>query len=82
MKPQGNDLNMVLRVIGMAIKKNGILKIGRAGFLDSAKPSVRAQEGHTEALPWSDKFVEDVKRTLVACQVSLTNIPKPCISRS
>ena len=71
-KPQGNDLAMVTRIIGLAIKKNGIFKIGRAGFLDAAKPSAQVGEGHTsQTLPWSDKFVDDVKRTLTACQVRL-----------
>ena len=67
-KPTGNDLIRVLRVLGMAIKKNGVMKIGRKGFLNAAKPSHLAAAGETTSLSWNDKFVDDVSRTLVACK--------------
>lgn len=47
-----------------------VLAIGvKSGFkLDSAKPSVRAQQSQG-AVPWNDAFVDEVKRALVACKV-------------
>lgn len=49
-----------------------VLVIGvKSGFkLDCAKPSVRAQQNQ-KAVPWSDMFVDEVKRALVACKVFL-----------
>ena len=45
------------------------------GFFDNVKPSKLAAEGITtfkgKSIPWNDGFVEDVKRTMVACQIFL-----------
>ncbi|KAI9833920.1 MAG: hypothetical protein M1819_003429 [Sarea resinae] len=71
--PSGNDLGKVIKIISMAIKKNGIWKFGRSGFLDAAKPTVLAAEGVTtfrnKPIDWTDAFVQDVGRTFVACQI-------------
>jgi hypothetical protein len=44
-------------------------------FWDSAKPSVLAAKGTAEykgrPIPWDDKLVDDVRRTLKACTVFL-----------
>ncbi|KZF20928.1 PTR2-domain-containing protein [Xylona heveae TC161] len=70
--PQGSELGNVLRVIGMAIKKNGFWKIGRKGFLSAAKPSrINADGAIGKQVPWTDGFVDDVSRTLEACQIFL-----------
>ena len=70
-KPGGNDLANVMNILGIAIKKNGFWRIGRKGYLDVAKPSHMAATGQPVTTKWNDKFVDDVKRTLVACQVSI-----------
>ena len=75
-KPGGNDLANVMSVLGIAIKKNGIWRIGRTGYLDVAKPSHMAAAGGPVTNKWNDKFVDDVKRTIVACQVSLFEAPR------
>ena len=69
--PQGTVINDAFKVIGTAIRKNGFRKFGRKGYLDAAKPSTLAAAGNTSPVPWDDTFVEDVGRTLVACQVFL-----------
>jgi dipeptide/tripeptide permease len=66
-KPTGNELTKVAGVIRAAIKQNGIMKLGSKNFLDAAKPSVSGNS----AVGWNDKFVDDIKRTLVACQIFL-----------
>ncbi|KII83949.1 hypothetical protein PLICRDRAFT_432976 [Plicaturopsis crispa FD-325 SS-3] len=63
--PQGSELTNVFKVIGHAIKENGWHKFD----LDAAKPSRLASKGISVA--WNDGFVEDVRRTLVACQIFL-----------
>lgn len=67
--PQGSQLENVFRIVGIATKRNGIMKLGRTGFLDAAKPSKLAAEGYDKEVPWTDKFVEDVGRTFYACQI-------------
>jgi len=72
--PSGSDLPNVIKIVGIALKKNG-LKIGRQGFWDAAKPSFLAEQGITsfksKPIDWSDSFVEDVGRTVKACQIFL-----------
>ncbi|KII83937.1 hypothetical protein PLICRDRAFT_432549 [Plicaturopsis crispa FD-325 SS-3] len=60
--PQGSELANTFRVIGISLKE-------RKFNLDAAKPSRLASKGIS--VPWSDGFVEDVRRTLVACQIFL-----------
>ena len=58
----------------MGIKKNGLRNFGRKGYFDVAKPSNLAAQtsgSETKTVPWTDSFVDDVGRTLVACQVFL-----------
>jgi len=63
--PGGSDLLNCFKVLGICLKK-GILKVGRHGFWESAKPSVIAARGETINVPWDDQFVEDVRRTFQA----------------
>ncbi|KAI5841498.1 MFS peptide transporter, partial [Morchella snyderi] len=44
------------------------LRHGR-GNMDAAKSAYREEYGVTQALPWTDLFVEELKRALVACRV-------------
>ncbi|KAF7948049.1 hypothetical protein EAE96_009117 [Botrytis aclada] len=74
--PQGSDLGKFFRVIGTSLRRNGLKKFGRKGYLDAAKPSVLAAEGITgehngKPVDWDDNFVEDVKRSLEACTIFL-----------
>jgi dipeptide/tripeptide permease len=73
--PGGSELSNFFKVIGISIRKNGIRKIGSKGFLDIAKPSNLADQGITsikgKQITWTDGFVEDVRRTLEACQIFL-----------
>ncbi|CZR64647.1 related to peptide transport protein [Phialocephala subalpina] len=73
--PGGSDLGKFLRVIGTCFKRNGLKNFGQAKFLDAAKPSVLASQGITtlsgKSISWNDGFVEDVRRTLEACQIFL-----------
>lgn len=39
--------------------------------LDQAKPSLQARGGRQGMLPWNDKFVDELKASLVACKVCL-----------
>lgn len=57
-------------VIRVAMKRNGWKGLGRAGYLNAARPSVMEVEGYTAAnVTWTDGFVEDVSRTLDACLI-------------
>jgi POT family proton-dependent oligopeptide transporter len=58
--PQGSVITDAFKVIWMMIK-------GRN--MDAAKPSHHAAAGKTTVLKWDDHFVEEVKRSLVACKV-------------
>ena len=75
-KPSGrNQLVQFFRVIGTAFKRGGFKKFGRKGFWDGAKPSVLAAQGIIslggKPITWNDGFVEDVRRTIEACQIFL-----------
>ncbi|EFY87544.1 oligopeptide transporter, putative [Metarhizium acridum CQMa 102] len=65
-KPGGSDLPNVLRAIGHGMADGGIFRIGRAGWWENAKPSVRAQKGLSPETHYSDEFVVDVQRTMQA----------------
>lgn len=71
--PGGNQLVDFFKVVGYAIKRAGIKGFGGRGFFDRVKPSALAAEGVTtirgKPIPWSDVFVEDVFRTLEACEI-------------
>lgn len=55
-------------IIPMAFKAMwiGIMNKGR---MDAAKPSWQDQNGRKYQTPWSDNFIDEVKRGLVACRV-------------
>ncbi|KAI1197974.1 hypothetical protein F5X97DRAFT_323978 [Nemania serpens] len=67
--PGGSDLGNVFRVLGDIFAHGGLKKIGRAGFWDLGKPSVRRDAGSTKEYPYDDLFVHDVKRTFQACAI-------------
>ncbi|PSN69745.1 putative MFS peptide transporter Ptr2 [Corynespora cassiicola Philippines] len=58
--PQGSVVTDAFRVIGVMIKNRK---------MDAAKPSYQAAMGREVTNRWDDKFVDEVKRALVACQV-------------
>ncbi|KAJ9130966.1 Major facilitator superfamily transporter peptide [Pleurostoma richardsiae] len=65
-KPGGSDLPNVFVVLGNCLRRGGILRIGRKGWWESAKPSVQAAKGLPVTTRYNDQFVEDVKRTVQA----------------
>ncbi|KAG6081403.1 hypothetical protein E4U16_007502 [Claviceps sp. LM84 group G4] len=65
-KPGGSDLPNVLRAIGHCLSGGGIFRIGRQGWWDPAKPSVRAERGLSPETRYTDAFVVDVQRTMQA----------------
>ncbi|KAJ8125857.1 hypothetical protein O1611_g7781 [Lasiodiplodia mahajangana] len=67
--PGGSDLGNVFKVLGDIFAHGGIKKIGRAGFWDLGKPSVRRAAGSTKEYKYDDTFVSDVKRTFQACAI-------------
>ncbi|KOS22354.1 Peptide transporter PTR2 [Escovopsis weberi] len=58
--PQGSVITDAFKAIGMMIS---------ARNTDAAKPSWRAANGKTRAVPWNDHFVDELKRALIACKV-------------
>ncbi|EEA28837.1 MFS peptide transporter, putative [Talaromyces marneffei ATCC 18224] len=64
--PSGSDLTSAFKIVGTALKRSKF-QFWKKGFWDSAKPSVLAQQGIT--VSWSDKLVDDVKRTIDACHI-------------
>ncbi|KAI1133705.1 hypothetical protein F5Y10DRAFT_3762 [Nemania abortiva] len=69
--PGGSDLGNVFKVLGDIFAHGGLKKIGRAGFWDIGKPSVRRAAGSTKEYAYDDNFVADVKRTFQACAIFL-----------
>ncbi|KAK3936806.1 putative peptide transporter ptr2 protein [Diplogelasinospora grovesii] len=67
----GSDLGNVFKVLGDCIRHGGITSIGRSGFWEQGKPSVRAAAGSTKAYGYDDQFVNDVRRTFQACGIFL-----------
>ncbi|KAK4216506.1 POT family-domain-containing protein [Rhypophila decipiens] len=66
--PGGSDLPNVFRILGICFRRGGIMKVGRHGFWEAAKPSnIRAAglEGVYKTR-WNDQFVDDVRRTFQA----------------
>jgi POT family proton-dependent oligopeptide transporter len=58
--PQGSVITDAFRVIWQMIK---------ARNMDAPKPSYQAGLGNAISNKWDDKFVDEVKRALIACQV-------------
>lgn len=69
--PGGSDLGNVFRVLGDIFANGGLKKVGRKGFWDIGKPSVRAAAGSTKEYGYDDQFVDDVRRTFQACGIFL-----------
>ena len=75
---KGSELSRFFSIITTAIRRNGG-KLWAANFWDAAKPSVwgaryGANTGETNpasSTPWTDKHVEEVRRTVSACQIFL-----------
>ncbi|KAL7894086.1 hypothetical protein HDV63DRAFT_389642 [Trichoderma sp. SZMC 28014] len=65
-KPGGSDLPNVFRVISHGLANGGIFRIGRKGWWDNARPSVRAEKGLSPETHYNDQFVVDVQRTMQA----------------
>ncbi|QKX58072.1 uncharacterized protein TRUGW13939_05193 [Talaromyces rugulosus] len=66
--PSGSELPSVFKILGRALKESRG-QIWKKNFWDSAKPSTLAARGIT--VDWSDRLVEDVKRTVSACHIFL-----------
>lgn len=60
--PQGSVITDAFKAMWIG------LKYGR-GNMDAAKSAYREEYGVTQALPWTDLFVEELKRALVASGV-------------
>lgn len=69
--PGGSDLGNVFKVLGDCLRYGGITTVGRKGFWEAGKPSVRAAAGSTKVYGYDDQFVEDVRRTFQACGIFL-----------
>jgi hypothetical protein len=65
-KPGGSDLPNVFRALGHGLANGGFFRIGRSGWWENAKPSVRAAKGLSPETHYSDEFVVDVQRTMQA----------------
>ncbi|KAI0010033.1 POT family-domain-containing protein [Xylariaceae sp. FL0662B] len=69
--PGGSDLGNAFRVLGDVLAHGGLKRIGRKGFWDAGKPSVRKAAGSTKDYTYDDQFVDDVRRTFQACGIFL-----------
>lgn len=69
--PGGSDLSNVFKVLGDCFRHGGLKSIGRKGFWEPGKPSVRAAAGSTKVYGYDDRFVDDVRRTFQACGIFL-----------
>jgi hypothetical protein len=67
--PGGSDLGNVFKVLGDVLKHGGVKRIGRKGFWDIGKSSLRHAAGSTHEYAYDDQFVEDVRRTFQACGI-------------
>ncbi|KAK5113960.1 hypothetical protein LTR62_003083 [Meristemomyces frigidus] len=72
--PSGTILTKVWKIFAVAAKKNKLM-FWKSDFWDAAKPSVLARSGVTtfggNAVSWTDKDVDDIRRTMVACAIFL-----------
>ncbi|EQL01067.1 POT family protein [Ophiocordyceps sinensis CO18] len=57
--PQGSDIPRAFQAVWIGMKH---------WDMDKAKPSYLAQHGHSP-VPWTDRFVDEIKIALVACRV-------------
>ncbi|PWY63656.1 PTR2-domain-containing protein [Aspergillus eucalypticola CBS 122712] len=65
--PSGNsDLAKAIKITVTALRQNK-WQVWRKNFFDAAKPSVLAAKGIQ--VDWTDKLVDDVRRTLVATEI-------------
>ncbi|OOF93624.1 hypothetical protein ASPCADRAFT_407784 [Aspergillus carbonarius ITEM 5010] len=65
--PKGNsDLAKAIKITVTALRENK-WQVWRKNFFDAAKPSVLAAKGIQ--VEWTDKLVDDVRRTLVATEI-------------
>ena len=74
--PQGSVVKEAGKVIGRLMSRGGWKHMWTANqeWWDRAKPSyIVATEGHvdTKKVFWDDKFVDEIKQTVAACQVFL-----------
>ncbi|KAI0889224.1 uncharacterized protein GGS22DRAFT_177773 [Annulohypoxylon maeteangense] len=69
--PGGSDLGNVFKVLGDIFANGGLKRIGRTGFWEAGKPSVRKAAGSTKVYTYDDNFVNDVRRTFQACGIFL-----------
>jgi len=67
----GSDLSNVFRVLGDIFANGGWKAIGRKGFWEIGKPSVRRAAGSSKEYDYDDIFVDDVRRTFQACGIFL-----------
>lgn len=67
--PDGSALTQVYKIVKTAVAESKG-KVWTKGFLDGAKPSSLTLHGKNQAT-WTDKDVDDVKRTFVACGIFL-----------
>ncbi|TGO55790.1 hypothetical protein BOTNAR_0237g00070 [Botryotinia narcissicola] len=58
--PKGTVITDAFKIIGQMIKYRN---------LNAAKPSYRAANNLSQTTPWNEKFVDEVKRALIACRV-------------
>lgn len=65
-----SELTQAFQIIGTALKQNKF-RFWRQGFWDSVKPEVLAAKG--VQVSWSDKNVEDVRRTVGKSPVTHSN---------
>ncbi|KAH6888130.1 POT family-domain-containing protein [Thelonectria olida] len=66
--PRGSDLTNFAKIIGQAFKQNKG-KFWAKDFFEAAKPANLSARG--VQVSWSDKAVDDAKRTLYVCQIFL-----------
>ncbi|KAK7533945.1 putative MFS peptide transporter Ptr2 [Phyllosticta citribraziliensis] len=58
--PEGSVITNAFRAIWIMIKRRS---------LDAPKPSYQARLGNSQVMKWDDKFIDELKRALIACKV-------------
>lgn len=73
--PDGSALTKVWRILSISMKQTKGQFWKHEAFWQAARPSVLAGKGITsfggKAISWTDKDVDDVRRTMVACAIFL-----------
>lgn len=73
--PDGSALTKVWRILSISMKQTKGQFWKHEAFWQAARPSVLAEKGITsfggKAISWTDKDVDDVRRTMVACAIFL-----------